>query len=172
MRAGTGTEPVKLGRYGSSRPDGLHSLGGTGNGAGGKSQAQGSDVGTRRSDGGNDGGVSEAPWFAPVEDDELIRDCPGGVCPVPWATTPVFTIEEPPKIAEDTVNHPSHYTDGGIEAIEAIEAQLTAEEFRGYLKGNIAKYIWRERHKGGIESLKKARWYLDRLIDLDEVQNG
>ena len=65
----------------------------------------------------------------------------------------------------DLVNHPPHYTaDGAIECIDAIEAQLTPEEYRGYLKGNIAKYVWRERHKGGPESLKKARFYLDRLI--------
>jgi hypothetical protein len=94
-------------------------------------------------------------------------DCPGGVCPVPWATK-----EEPPVIQEDTVNHPSHYTDGGIECIEAIEAALSNEEFRGYCKGNCIKYNWRERHKGGTESLKKAQWYLDRLIQLDEAQNG
>jgi len=72
-------------------------------------------------------------------------------------------------VQEDLVNHPSHYTDGGIECIEAIEAQLSLEEYRGFLKGNCAKYIWREKHKGGKESLKKARWYLDRLIELDEV---
>ena len=64
----------------------------------------------------------------------------------------------------DLVNHPPHYTDGMIECIDAIEAQLTPEEYRGYLKGNIAKYVWRERHKGGPESLMKARFYLDRLI--------
>ena len=64
----------------------------------------------------------------------------------------------------DPVNHPSHYTNGTIECIDAIAAQLTPEEYRGYLKGNIAKYVWRERHKGGPESLMKARWYLDRLI--------
>ena len=65
----------------------------------------------------------------------------------------------------DLVNHPPHYTaDGTIECIDAIEAQLTPEEYRGYLKGNIAKYVWRERHKGGPESLKKASFYLDRLI--------
>jgi len=62
------------------------------------------------------------------------------------------------------VNHPPHYTEGGIECIEAIEAQLTAEEYRGYLKGNCIKYLWRERHKGSVESLKKAQWYLKRLI--------
>jgi hypothetical protein len=80
--------------------------------------------------------------------------------------------DEPPVVQEDMVNHPSHYTDGGIECIEAIEAALTNEEFRGYCKANCMKYIWRERHKGETESLKKARWYLDRLIDLDEVQKG
>jgi len=52
-----------------------------------------------------------------------------------------------------------------IDCITAIEAQLTAEEFRGYLKGNIAKYVWRERKKGGGESLRKAQWYLNTLLD-------
>lgn len=71
--------------------------------------------------------------------------------------------------AFDMVNHPPHYVgDSGIECIEAIEAQLTAEEFRGFLKGNIAKYVWRERHKGK-DSLKKAAWYLDRLNKLDAI---
>jgi hypothetical protein len=97
-----------------------------------------------------------------------VSDCPGGVCPVPWAVK-----EEAPVVQADQVNHPPHYIDGGgIECIEAIEAQLTNDEYRGYLKGNIVKYIWRERMKGSTESLKKARWYLDRLIQLDEAQNG
>lgn len=88
-------------------------------------------------------------------------DCPGGVCPVPWANSKSDTIES------DNVNHPSHYTGGNIECIEAIEAQLSEEEYRGYLKGNIAKYLWREKYKGGVESLKKAEWYLKRLIETD-----
>ena len=103
--------------------------------------------------------------FSPVEE---TNGCVDGVCPVPWVT-----LEKTPVIKEDVVNHPSHYTDSsGIECIEAIEAQQTLEEFRGYLKGNIAKYLWREKHKGGTESLKKAQWYLDRLIQLDEAQKG
>jgi hypothetical protein len=64
----------------------------------------------------------------------------------------------------DNVDRPLHYAAGSIECIDAIEAQLSSEEFRGYLKGNIIKYIWREKHKGKIESLKKALWYLNRLI--------
>lgn len=69
----------------------------------------------------------------------------------------------------DPVNAPEHYTSGSIECIEAIESQLTQEEYRGFLKGNVAKYLWRERQKGGTQSLEKAQWYLQALIDLDKT---
>ena len=102
--------------------------------------------------------TTDGVWFQPVVEE---MDCPDGVCPVPWT---IDTSGD--DVKEDLVNHPSHYNDGGLECIEAIEAQLTPEEYRGYLKGNVAKYVWREKHKGGIESLKKAQWYLTRLIAL------
>ena len=119
----------------------------------------------RRASSGNDQPKEATGWFKPIGispaesgdlNQEEISDCPDGICPVPWANTePVF----------DNVNHPAHYvTEGSIECIEAIEAQLTPEEYRGYLKGNIAKYVWREKHKGGNESLRKAQWYLARLV--------
>jgi len=63
----------------------------------------------------------------------------------------------------DNIN-PSHYKTGAIECIDAIKSALTEEEYRGYLKGNIIKYTWRERMKGAKESLQKAAWYLERLI--------
>lgn len=69
---------------------------------------------------------------------------------------------------DDEVNHPSHYTSGSIECIDAMEAMLTDEEIRGYYKANVFKYLWRERHKGGTQSLEKALWYLDRLIKRDK----
>ena len=65
------------------------------------------------------------------------------------------------KEVQDNVNNPSHYKQGKIECIEAIQSALTEEEFRGYCKGNALKYIWREKHKGSDESLQKAAWYLD-----------
>ena len=65
---------------------------------------------------------------------------------------------------EDNINHPAHYTQGGIECIEAIKASMTASEFRGYLKGNAMKYMWRYQLKNGVEDLRKAQWYLNRLI--------
>jgi hypothetical protein len=63
----------------------------------------------------------------------------------------------------DMVNSPPHYNDGGIECIEAIEASMSEEAFRGYLKGNMLKYLWRYEHKGGKEDLDKANWYLTKL---------
>ena len=62
----------------------------------------------------------------------------------------------------DPINHPAHYAgSNGIECIDAMRATLTPEEFRGYCKGAAFKYIWRERQKGGNESLAKAVWYLN-----------
>lgn len=158
MRGGNGSSKLGSGA-GSPGSDGLHSLDGAGSSNGSSTQTQDASPGTGRAVGGDEGGISEKAWFAPVEESDYCKD---GVCTVPW-----LIKEEKPTIQEDTVNHPSHYTDGGIECIEAIEAQLTQEEYRGYLKGNIAKYVWRERHKGGVESLKKAQWYLSRLIEME-----
>ncbi|MHA3065778.1 DUF3310 domain-containing protein [Lacticaseibacillus saniviri] len=65
----------------------------------------------------------------------------------------------------DNVNHPSHYDHGNMETIDVIQGGMTAEEYRGFLKGNIIKYISRADYKNGLEDLKKARWYLDKLIE-------
>ena len=71
-------------------------------------------------------------------------------------------FEEP---SDDPVNSPAHYNRKGVEAIQAIEASMSPEEYRGYLKGNCMKYMWRYQYKGKpVEDLKKCQWYLDRLI--------
>jgi hypothetical protein len=64
----------------------------------------------------------------------------------------------------DLVNHPPHYLrkEGGPECIDAIEAALSEEEYKGYIKGNVIKYLWREMYKGREEDLNKAHWYLER----------
>ena len=81
-------------------------------------------------------------------------------------------IEPAPVVKEclttDSVNHPPHYNQGGIECIEAIKAAL-GDGFVSYLRGNCIKYLWRCEHKGGIEDLKKAAFYLDRAIKEMEV---
>ena len=62
----------------------------------------------------------------------------------------------------DSVNNPSHYA-GEIECIECIKAQMSHEEFKGYLRGNSVKYMWRYNRKNGLEDLQKAQWYNNRL---------
>lgn len=70
---------------------------------------------------------------------------------------------------EKNVNHPSHYTFGNVECIEAIESSMSQDDYSGYLRGNVLKYVWRFKTKGKpLEDLNKARWYLDRLIKLYE----
>lgn len=65
----------------------------------------------------------------------------------------------------DRVNHPKHYTAGGLEAIRVLEAKLTPEEFRGFLRGNVLKYVMRASYKGAEgQDYRKAAWYLDELI--------
>jgi len=65
----------------------------------------------------------------------------------------------------DMVNSPNHYKEGGIETIDFIEAKATEEEFRGYLKFNVIKYLSRAKYKGhDLQDLKKAQWYLNRLV--------
>jgi hypothetical protein len=67
----------------------------------------------------------------------------------------------------DNVNKPPHYNQAGIECIDAIHA-ATGEGFEFYLQGNIMKYLWRYRYKNGTEDLRKAQWYLNKLIEVTE----
>ena len=70
--------------------------------------------------------------------------------------------EQPKPV--DNINHPAHYTAGGIETIDFIKAKLTPEEYKGYLKGNVLKYASRAGLKGNaVEDAGKLAWYANRL---------
>lgn len=73
-------------------------------------------------------------------------------------------LEEKYFAQADLVNEPPHYRQGPIECIDAIQAALTPEEWRGFLKGQVIKYVWRTNYKGGEQDLQKAEWYLGRLL--------
>jgi hypothetical protein len=74
------------------------------------------------------------------------------------------------KVVKDNVNHPSHYTQGAIECIDAIkEATKGLLGIEAVCTANIIKYVWRWKLKNGIEDLKKAEFYLKYLIK--EVSN-
>lgn len=63
-------------------------------------------------------------------------------------------------------NHaPNRYAHGPIECIDAIRAALSPEEFRGFCKGNVLKYVWREQFKGGDVDIKKARAYIRYMLE-------
>jgi len=66
---------------------------------------------------------------------------------------------------QDMVNQPNHYTAGGIEVFDYLEAKLSGEALEGYFTGNVIKYISRYKHKNGVEDLKKAQVYLGKLIE-------
>jgi hypothetical protein len=92
-------------------------------------------------------------------------------------------IDDTPTIAEtaakrsedvkpDPVNRPAHYTSGGIECIDAMQTAFGAEAVKDFCLCNAFKYLWRHRSKNGVEDLKKARWYLNRLITAMEEQKN
>ena len=65
---------------------------------------------------------------------------------------------------DNMVNHPSHYTQGGVECIDALKAAtINKSPFEAVCVANIIKYLWRYEEKGGLEDIDKAAWYLQRL---------
>lgn len=76
-----------------------------------------------------------------------------------------FGCIQTPLIDVDMVNHPSHYTQGSIECIDAIKAATVGKTgIEAVCVANVIKYLWRYEEKNGLEDVKKARWYLERLI--------
>jgi hypothetical protein len=70
---------------------------------------------------------------------------------------------------DEMVEEPPHYNMGSIQCIDAIEESMGSTAFEGYLKGNVLKYLWRYTYKKkALEDLKKAKWYLDKLIEQKE----
>ena len=69
----------------------------------------------------------------------------------------------------DIVNQPAHYTAGGIECIDALESATQGLEGQeAFCTANAIKYLWRWKRKNGAEDLKKARWYIERLLSAVE----
>ena len=82
----------------------------------------------------------------------------------------VDPYDQPP--INDPENAPRHYNTGNIECIEGIEESMSSVAFKGYLKGNCMKYLWRYDYKGKqVEDLQKAGWYLDKLTKMVTKEN-
>lgn len=76
------------------------------------------------------------------------------------------------EIPGDNVNHPSHYTSGGIECIDAMEAAFGIEWVQHFCACNAFKYIFRFLHKNGLEDIDKACWYLNKYKELEAKKNA
>lgn len=76
--------------------------------------------------------------------------------------------------SHDMVNHPQHYTQGGIECIDALKAATVGKRgIEAVCVANIIKYLWRYEEKNGAEDVRKARWYIERLLkELEESQQS
>ncbi len=91
----------------------------------------------------------------------------------PACVNPSLYRSGSPNHSHDNVNHPAHYNSSGIKCacgrqIECIDITRTMD----FNIGNAVKYLWRYKHKNGLEDLKKARWYLDDAIKQEENKNG
>ncbi len=101
------------------------------------------------------------------------------VSPAEWDRVTKTGLEHWAKPAEeeakelDPVKNPSHYNTGNIECIDAIEESMSSVAFKGYLKGNCMKYLWRYDYKGKqVQDLQKAGWYLNKLTAIVTEENN
>lgn len=82
----------------------------------------------------------------------------------------VIIAQREPVATNDNINHPLRYTKGDIECIDAIKAATVGKTgIEAVCVANVVKYLWRYEEKNGLEDVKKARWYLERLIN--ELEN-
>ena len=81
----------------------------------------------------------------------------------------VNNTRETKEVKLDNINHPAHYNKGTMECLDVIKACLSNSEFRGFLKGNVMKYMYRKGDKGdALEDLNKACWYAKKLMEQED----
>lgn len=161
MRTGSGTNESWIRGYATSGENRLHPWGGgswhvSGNSSNAEEQV--GDTASGKCDNGNFT-IQPKTWFDSVEN----TGCVDGVCPVPWevAKSPIA-----PK--GDPVDHPEHYNQGKVEVIDILEqaVQDAPDPISGGLLWQTLKYLLRIWYKDNmLQDAKKARWYLNRLID-------
>lgn len=87
-----------------------------------------------------------------------------------YSTVPPMPEVKPPK--QDNVNHPSHYETGKFECIEVMQEAIGHEDVKGFCLCNAFKYIYRccHKHQSPLEDVKKAIWYLNKFVELEEQE--
>lgn len=95
-----------------------------------------------------------------MSDKKTTRNVFGYMNPIPLPDNPTHKLTQN---TPDPIN-PDHYRAGEIECIDAIRSALNTDGFLSYCTGNVLKYVWRWRHKNGAEDLRKAIWYINRIL--------
>lgn len=106
---------------------------------------------------------------------QLLNECPSA-CSIPYdeffkIAAPLTGTTVEITNYEDPVNHPIHYIHGGIECIDAMKAAFGSDELKVYCKIAAFKYLWRADHKGGLQDIQKANWYLNKYLELEKLEN-
>lgn len=101
---------------------------------------------------------------------QLLNECPSA-CSIPYdeffkLAAPLTATTVEITNYDDMVNHPGHYTHGGIECIDAQIAAFGEETVTHFCLCNCMKYLWRHEHKGGKIDCEKALWYLNKYMEL------
>lgn len=109
-------------------------------------------------------------WYS-----QLLEECPSA-CSIPAneffkMAAPLTGTDVTVTNYEDLVNHPIHYTHGGIECVDAMKAAFGSDELKVYCKIAAFKYLWRADHKGGSQDIQKANWYLNKYLELERLEN-
>lgn len=107
--------------------------------------------------------IAQRERVTSINDDRLAQEMRPRSIVKPDGSIDFGCIQTP--LVVDNVNHPKHYTQGGIECIDAIKAATVGKSgIEAVCVANVVKYLWRYEEKNGVEDVKKARWYLERLI--------
>ena len=100
-------------------------------------------------------------WCQVIMDYEMEGDIPE-----------VNKVEDKVIDNHNNVNHPSHYGSGSVECIDAMIETQGVEAVKNFCVCNAFKYLWRHNNKNALEDIKKAQWYLNKFIELEERANG
>lgn len=91
---------------------------------------------------------------------------------VKYCTNDVLATEDAYNaITGDNVNHPSHYETGKFECFDVMREALGDNVVKDFCIANTFKYIYRHKRKNGVEDIKKAKWYIDKYLELEESNN-
>ena len=80
--------------------------------------------------------------------------------------------EKLPDNDNDVVNHPKHYETGKFESIDAMVETQGKEAVQAFCICNAFKYIWRHKFKNGVEDIRKAKWYIDKYLELEDEEDA